>query len=99
MLSADWIRYGATTAWCSIDMCEAAYESGMDSLNLRKIASHEDVMFVQRAFSLSLHNNIAATEVGAVAVRASSTLGLDGSGETIAVMDTGIDNDHPDLLG
>ena len=99
MLSADLIRYGATTAWCSIDMCEAAYESGMDSLNLRKIASHEDVMFVQRAFSLSLHNNIAATEVGAVAVRASSTLGLDGSGETIAVMDTGIDNDHPDLLG
>ena len=99
MLSADLIRYGATTAWCSIDMCEAAYESGMDSLNLRKIASHEDVMFVQRAFSLSLHNNIAATEVGAVAVRSSSTLGLDGSGETIAVMDTGIDNDHPDLLG
>ena len=68
MLSADLIRYGATTAWCSIDMCEAAYESGMDSLNLRKIASHEDVMFVQRAFSLSLHNNIAATEVGGVAV-------------------------------
>ena len=99
MLSADLIRYGATTAWCSIDMCEAAYESGMDSPNLRKIASHEDVMYVQRTFSLILHNNIAATEVGAVAVRASSTLGLDGSGETIAVMDTGIDNDHPDLLG
>lgn len=99
MLSADLIRYGATTAWCSIDMCEAAYESGMDSPNLRKIASHEDVMYVQRTFSLILHNNIAATEVGAVAVRASSMLGLDGSGETIAVMDTGIDNDHPDLLG
>ncbi len=97
--SAYLIQQGATTAWCSMDMCEAAYEHGINSAQHRMIASHEDVMFVQRTYSLSLHNNMAATEVGAVAIRASSSLGLNGSGETIAVMDTGIDNDHPDLLG
>ena len=99
VVSAFLVQHGATTAWCSIDMCEAAYEFGITSAQLRYVASHEHILFVQRAYDLSLHNNLAATEVGAVAVRATSSLGLDGSGETIAVMDTGIDNDHPDLLG
>ena len=66
---------------------------------LRRIAAHDDVLFVAKAYDLQLHNNLAATEVGAVAIRATSSLGLDGSGETIAVMDTGLDNDHPDVLG
>ena len=99
VISAFLVQHGASTAWCSIDMCEAAYKSGINSAQLRYVASHENVLFVQRAYDLALHNNLAATEVGAVAVRATSSLGLDGSGETIAVMDTGIDNDHPDLLG
>lgn len=98
-ISAYIVQQGATTAWCSMDMCEAAYEHGINPSQLRMIASHEDVLFVERTYSLSLHNNMAATEVGAVAIRAPSSLGLDGSGETIAVMDTGIDNDHPDILG
>ena len=98
-ISAFIVQQGASTAWCSVDMCEASFEHGLNPSQLRMVASHEDVLFIQRAYSLSLHNNMAATEVGAVAVRTSSLLGLDGSGETIAVMDTGIDNDHPDLLG
>ena len=80
-------------------MCEAVFEGGLNAHELRRIAAHDDVLFVAKAYDLQLHNNLAATEVGAVAIRATSTLGLDGSGETIAVMDTGLDNDHPDVLG
>ena len=98
-ISSDFIRNGAATAWCSLDMCEAVYEGGISPMQLQMSASHEDVLFVQQTFDLMLHNNMAATEVGAVAVRASSSLGLNGSGETIAVMDTGLDNDHPDIVG
>ena len=98
-ISSDFIRNGAATAWCSLDMCEAVYEDGISPMQLQMSASHEDVLFIQQTFDLMLHNNMAATEVGAVAVRASSSLGLNGSGETIAVMDTGLDNDHPDIVG
>ena len=98
-LSRSVVEQGATTAWCSLDMCESAYEHGITSHQLRLLASNEHVLFIQPTFDLTLHNNMAATEVGAVAIRATSSLGLNGSGETIAVMDTGIDNDYPDLIG
>ena len=70
-------------------MCEAVFEHGLNAHELRRIAAHDDVLFIAKAYDLQLHNNLAATEVGAVAIRATSSLGLDGSGETIAVMDTG----------
>ncbi|MGB1364793.1 MAG: S8 family serine peptidase [Candidatus Poseidoniaceae archaeon] len=98
-MAAHLVQHGASSSWCSIDMCEAVFEHGLNPHQLRLVASHEDVFFVERTYDLALHNNIAATEVGAVAVRAPNSLGLDGSGETIAVMDTGLDNDHPDLIG
>ncbi len=98
-ITVQLIQNGATSAWCSMDMCEAVFEHGLQPHQLRMIATHDDVYFIERAYDLSLHNNLAATEVGAVAVRATNSLGLDGSGETIAVMDTGLDNDHPDVLG
>ncbi len=97
--SAHLVQNGASSAWCSKDMCEAVFEHGLNAHQLRTIASHDDVLFVAKSFDLQLHNNMAATEVGAVAIRATSSLGLDGSGETIAVMDTGLDNDHPDVVG
>ena len=98
-LTESMLQRGADSVWCSMDMCEATYEHGLNSGQLKHLASNEYVLFVQTTYSLSLHNNLAATVVGAVAVRPSSSLGLDGSGETIAVMDTGIDNNHPDLIG
>ncbi|MGB1659849.1 MAG: S8 family serine peptidase, partial [Candidatus Poseidoniaceae archaeon] len=98
-ITVQLIQNGATSAWCSVDMCETVFEHGLQPNQLRMIAMHDDVYFIERAYDLSLHNNLAATEVGAVAVRATNSLGLDGSGETIAVMDTGLDNDHPDILG
>lgn len=98
-ITVQLIQNGATSAWCSMDMCEAVFEHGLQPNQLRMIATHDDVYFIERAYDLSLHNNLAATEVGAVAVRATNSLGLNGSGETIAVMDTGLDNDHPDVLG
>ena len=93
------VQNGASSSWCSLDMCEAVFDQGLKAHELRRIAAHHDVLFVAKAYDLQLHNNLAATEVGAVAIRATSSLGLDGSGETIAVMDTGLDNDHPDVFG
>ena len=98
-LTTTILREGAASTWCSMDMCEAWYESGLTSEQLHTIASNDHVLFVQTTHALSLHNNDAATVVGAVAIRPSSSLGLNGSGETIAVTDTGIDDNHPDLLG
>ena len=98
-LTTHLVQNGASSSWCSLDMCEAVFEHGLNAHELRRIAAHDDVLFVAKAYDLQLHNNLAATEVGAVAIRATSSLGLDGSGETIAVMDTGLDNDHPDVLG
>ena len=98
-LTTHFVQNGASSSWCSLDMCEAVFEHGLNAHELRRIAAHDDVLFVAKAYDLQLHNNLAATEVGAVAIRATSSLGLDGSGETIAVMDTGLDNDHPDVLG
>ena len=80
-------------------MCEAVFEHGLNAHELRRIAAHDDVLFVAKAYDLQLHNNLAATEVGAELSEQRLRLGLDGSGETIAVMDTGLDNDHPDVLG
>jgi len=98
-LTTHLVQNGASSSWCSLDMCEAVFDQGLKAHELRRIAAHDDVLFVAKAYDLQLHNNLAATEVGAVAIRATSSLGLDGSGETIAVMDTGLDNDHPDVFG
>ena len=97
-LTTHLVQNGASSSWCSLDM-RAVFEHGLNAHELRRIAAHDDVLFIAKAYDLQLHNNLAATEVGAVAIRATSSLGLDGSGETIAVMDTGLDNDHPDVLG
>ena len=98
-LSEYLIGHGAVTSWCSLDMCESVYEHGIQAHQLHSSISHEYVLFAHQTYDLALHNNVAAGQVGAVAVRATSSLGLDGSGETIAVMDTGLDNDFPDVLG
>ena len=81
MLTTHLVQNGASSSWCSLDMCEAVFEHGLDAHELRRIAAHDDVLFVAKAYDLQLHNNLAATEVGAVAIRATSSLGLDGSGE------------------
>ena len=59
-LSADFVRDGASNAWCSLDMCELYYDDGITPSQLRMGASHVDVLFpFQQTFDLMLHNNLA----------------------------------------
>ncbi len=60
-LTTHLVQNGASSSWCSLDMCEAVFEHGLNAHELRRIAAHDDVLFVAKSYDLQLHNNLAAT--------------------------------------
>ena len=82
---------------CGSDRC--IHPDGLDPMDLERLMSDPSVLWVQPLHDLVLHDASAGTAIGRDALLTGVPGTLDGSGETIAVMDTGIDRDHPDFSG
>ena len=92
-LAVDLVAMGADEAWCGLHLCEIK-----GSINLESLAKDGRIIWSEQAYELRLTNAVAGAIVGVPEVT-NSSLGLDGSGEKIAFTDTGIDQDHPDIVG
>lgn len=98
-LSTDLVRYGADEASCDTWLCSARFSPALAQQVLANIAHDGRVMWVEPAAELRVHNAIAWTVAGVQGVANNATFTLDGSGEMIAIADTGLDSNHPDLVG
>ena len=93
VLALDLLKMGADEAWCGLHLCEIK-----GSVDLESLARDGRIIWSETAYEMRLTNAVAGAIVGIPEV-ANTTLGLDGSGEKISFTDTGIDQDHPDIVG
>lgn len=98
-LATDLVRYGADEAWCDAWLCRAITQEETLTTLLRNVAHDGRVIWTEPSAELRLHNALAWSIAGVQDVNNNATFTLDGSGETIAVTDTGLDSNHPDLTG
>ena len=98
-LSLDLVRMGAHNAWCGVGVCEVEVPAQFAPSFIASVASDGRVIWVEPTVEFSLHNAAAAAASGVLDVSNNATFTLDGSGEMIAIADTGLDQDHPDLSG
>ena len=92
-LANDLIIMGADEAWCGLHLCEIKGQ-----VNLELLARDGRIIWSEQTHELRITNTVAGEIVG-IAELANNSLGLDGSGEKISFTDTGIDQDHPDIVG
>ncbi len=92
-LVADLVLNGADEAWCGQHLCELK-----GKVDLNYLATDGRVIWSQPTTNLRLTNAVAGAIVGVPEVL-NASIGLDGSGEKISFIDTGIDQDHPDIFG
>ncbi len=96
-LSRDLINFGASTAWCGITLCQVSIDEGSDfTFNA---AFDGRVVWIEPVGEMTVHNAVVRAISGVVSVENDATFTLDGSGEMIAIADTGLDRDHPDISG
>ena len=98
-LARDIVAYGAESAWCGIGICEVNIASDNAATVIRQIAFDGRVIWQEPSYELELHNAVAGALSGVLGVSNNATFTLDGSGEMIAITDTGLDRDHPDING
>lgn len=98
-LSLDLVKMGANEAWCGVGLCEVHFDTQFQSLLLNNIMRDGRIIWTEPTAGLILHNAVAGAIVGVNSVATNASFTLDGSGETIAVTDTGLDQDHPDIVG
>ncbi|RJU95518.1 MAG: hypothetical protein DWC10_08095 [Candidatus Poseidoniales archaeon] len=98
-LATDIVRFGASEATCDAWMCSAAVEPQHARTLLHHLAHDGRVLWMEPAFELRVHNTLAWSIAGVQNVANNATFTLDGSGEMIAIADTGLDQNHPDLTG
>lgn len=98
-LSLDLIRMGAQQAWCGVGVCEVELSQPQSASFLLNVIQDGRIIWIEPTVEFSLHNALAAAAAGVIDVRNDATFTLDGSGEMIAIADTGLDQDHPDLTG
>ena len=98
-LSLDLVKMGANEAWCGIGLCEVHFDSSSQSLLLNNIMRDGRIIWTEPTSGMIVHNAVAGALIGVTDVNSNAPFTLDGSGETIAISDTGLDVDHPDILG
>ena len=99
VLSLDLVKMGAEEAWCGIGLCEAHYPADHQSVFLNNLMHDGRVIWAAPTTGFIVHNAVAGALIGVNDVAANTSFTLDGSGETIAIADTGLDQDHPDIVG
>ena len=90
-LVLDLTNYGADDAWCGIGACQVTLSSSnlVDFIDL--VSSDGRIIWIEQGHGLELHNAVAGAISGVVNVANSATFTLDGSGEMLAIADTGLD--------
>ncbi len=99
-LAFDAVQAGATVSWCGVGSCVFdTQEMSVESFaRLVKVLSSDDrIVWLEPSYTMQVHNTVAAGYAGVTAMRLNASFMLDGSGETVAIFDTGLDIDHPDL--
>ena len=96
-LALDLVNYGANDAWCGYSMCQ------VELVNYKQFilsaANDGRIIWVEPISQLTVHNGVARAISGVVSVENDALFTLDGSGEMLAIADTGLDRDHPDIAG
>lgn len=101
-LVVELLNSGADEATCGVGQCTVSVSRlDVDARQnlLKHLASDGRFLWIEAAYVMEVHNAVAAGLAGVMDVRSNATFTLDGSGETIAVTDTGLDLDHPDITG
>ncbi|MEJ6530805.1 MAG: S8 family serine peptidase, partial [Euryarchaeota archaeon] len=98
-LAKDIVAYGAESTWCGVGICEVNIASSNVATVIKQIAFDGRVIWQEPSYDLELHNAVAGALSGVLGVSNNATFTLDGSGEMIAITDTGLDRDHPDIVG
>ena len=96
-LSLDLLSYGATDAWCGYSLCQVKITEGSDFVG--QAARDGRILWIEPVAEMKLHNSVARALSGVVSVVNDASFTLDGSGEMLAITDTGLDRDHPDIAG
>ncbi len=98
-LATDMVRYGAVEASCDAWMCLALVDASTARTLVHHLAHDGRVLWTEPTSELRVHNALAWSIAGVQNVANNATFTLDGSGEMIAIADTGLDQNHPDLTG
>ena len=70
-----------------------------DFANISRIVSHPSVSYISPLPVLILHNDQARINMGINTIENAFITGLNGSGQIVAVGDSGLDQDHGDFTG
>ena len=98
-LATDMVRYGAVEASCDAWMCLVAVDATAARSLVHHLAHDGRVLWTEPTSEWRVHNALAWSIAGVQNVANNATFTLDGSGEMIAIADTGLDQNHPDLTG
>ena len=96
-LTLSLINYGASDAWCGYTTCQVTVDNSLEFANL--VSKDGRIIWTEPVSEMVVHNAVARAITGVAEVESSATFTLDGSGEMLAIADTGLDRDHPDING
>lgn len=98
-LATDIVRYGADEAACDAWSCSVNFSPEHAMILVQNLAHDGRVLWTEAGLEMRVHNALAWSIAGVQSVANNATFTLDGSGEMIAIADTGLDANHPDLTG